>query len=67
MKLSLFDIVLTIICFFIVVCLLLLKYIYPDNELIIKYLSGAPQFFIIITLYLHYFVLISYFEKRSSV
>ena len=65
MKLSLFDIVLTIICFFIVVCLLLLKYIYPDNGLIIKYLSGAPQFFIIITFIFALFCIDKLFRKKK--
>lgn len=66
MKLSLIDILLAIICFIAVACLLLLKHIYPENQFIIKYLSGAPQFFIILTFVLALFLADKFFRKKGK-
>ncbi len=66
MKISLIDSLLAIICFIAVACLLLLKHIYPENQFIIKYLSGTSQFFIIIAFVLALFLADKFFRKKSK-
>jgi hypothetical protein len=48
MKIKFTDLILAIFFFLVIACLLPLKHIYPENQFVISYLSGWPQFFIII-------------------